>query len=108
MLEILDRTGRFRLTNILAPGAMGTSRPVAPNATTEGQAENSGGGADPAGTRASPERDLAGEISGGRCGGPAVPDALMVVRWGAGEGRRYGFENRQRGFMWGQMWRSVV
>jgi hypothetical protein len=35
-----NKTARFPLTNILAPGAMGTSDQVAPNETTEGQAEN--------------------------------------------------------------------
>lgn len=38
VLVFLEQDGQ--LTNILAPGAMGTSGQVAPNATTEGQAEN--------------------------------------------------------------------
>jgi outer membrane protein OmpA-like peptidoglycan-associated protein len=40
VLAILEQDGQVPLTNILAPGAMGTSDQVAPNATTEGQAEN--------------------------------------------------------------------
>jgi outer membrane protein OmpA-like peptidoglycan-associated protein len=40
VLAFLDQDGKIPLTNILAPGAMGTSNQVAPNATTEGQAEN--------------------------------------------------------------------
>ena len=40
VLEFLEQNGKIPLTNILAPGAMGTSDQVAPNATTEGQAEN--------------------------------------------------------------------
>lgn len=40
VLAFLEQNGKIPLTNILAPGAMGTSEQVAPNATTEGQAEN--------------------------------------------------------------------
>jgi OOP family OmpA-OmpF porin len=40
VLAYLEQDGKIPLTNILAPGAMGTSDQVAPNATTEGQAEN--------------------------------------------------------------------
>ena len=35
-----EQQGQIPLTNILAPGAMGTSRQVAPDTTAEGQAEN--------------------------------------------------------------------
>jgi outer membrane protein OmpA-like peptidoglycan-associated protein len=38
--EFLEQDGQIPLTNILAPGAMGTSRQVAPDTTAEGQAEN--------------------------------------------------------------------
>ena len=38
--EFLEQEGRIPLTNILATGAMGTSRQVAPDTTAEGQAEN--------------------------------------------------------------------
>jgi len=38
--EFLEQEGRIPLTNILAPGAMGTSRQVASDTTAEGQAEN--------------------------------------------------------------------
>src|SRR5208283_210654 len=38
--ELLEQQGGIPLTNILAPGAMGTSRQVAPDTTAEGQAEN--------------------------------------------------------------------
>ena len=38
--EFLEQEGQVPLTNILAPGAMGTSRQVAPDSTAEGQAEN--------------------------------------------------------------------
>jgi outer membrane protein OmpA-like peptidoglycan-associated protein len=38
--EFLEQQGQIPLTNILAPGAMGTSRQVAPDTTAEGQAEN--------------------------------------------------------------------
>jgi outer membrane protein OmpA-like peptidoglycan-associated protein len=38
--EFLEQKGGIPLTNILAPGAMGTSKQVAPDNTTEGQAEN--------------------------------------------------------------------
>ena len=40
VLAFLEQDGKIPLTNILAPGAMGTSEQVAPNATTEGQADN--------------------------------------------------------------------
>src|SRR5271163_4036921 len=36
----LEQQGHIPLTNMLAPGAMGTSRQVAPDTTAEGQAEN--------------------------------------------------------------------
>ena len=36
----LEQQGQIPLTNILAPGAMGASRQVAPDTTAEGQAEN--------------------------------------------------------------------
>jgi outer membrane protein OmpA-like peptidoglycan-associated protein len=36
----LEQQGQIPLTNILAPGAMGTSKQVAPDTTAEGQAEN--------------------------------------------------------------------
>jgi OmpA-OmpF porin, OOP family len=38
--EFLEQQGNIPLTNMLAPGAMGTSKQVAPDATVEGQAEN--------------------------------------------------------------------
>jgi OOP family OmpA-OmpF porin len=38
--DFLEQQGQIPLTNILAPGAMGTSRQVAPDTSTEGQAEN--------------------------------------------------------------------
>jgi outer membrane protein OmpA-like peptidoglycan-associated protein len=38
--DFLDQQCHIPLTNILAPGAMGTSRQVAPDTTVEGQAEN--------------------------------------------------------------------
>jgi len=38
--EFLEQQGRIPLTNILAPGAMGTARQVAPDNTAEGQADN--------------------------------------------------------------------
>jgi outer membrane protein OmpA-like peptidoglycan-associated protein len=38
--EFLEQQGQIPLTNILAPGAMGTSRQIAPDTTSEGQAEN--------------------------------------------------------------------
>jgi len=38
--EFLEQQGQIPLTNILAPGAMGTSRQVAPDNSAEGQAEN--------------------------------------------------------------------
>jgi OOP family OmpA-OmpF porin len=36
----LEQEGKIPLTNMLAPGAMGTSKQVAPDSTAEGQAEN--------------------------------------------------------------------
>jgi OmpA-OmpF porin, OOP family len=38
--DFLEQQGNIPLTNILAPGAMGTSRQVAPDTTAEGQADN--------------------------------------------------------------------
>ena len=38
--DFLEQQAQIPLTNILAPGAMGTSRQVAPDTTVEGQAEN--------------------------------------------------------------------
>jgi len=38
--DFLEQQGQIPLTNILAPGAMGTSRQVASDSTAEGQAEN--------------------------------------------------------------------
>jgi len=38
--SFLEQQGQIPLTNILAPGAMGTSKQVAPDTTAEGQAEN--------------------------------------------------------------------
>jgi OOP family OmpA-OmpF porin len=38
--DFLEQQGHIPLTNILAPGAMGASRQVAPDNTAEGQAEN--------------------------------------------------------------------
>ena len=38
--NFLEQQAQIPLTNILAPGAMGTSRQVAPDTTAEGQAEN--------------------------------------------------------------------
>ncbi len=38
--EFLEQQGKIPLTNMLAPGAMGTTNQVAPDATMEGQAEN--------------------------------------------------------------------
>jgi outer membrane protein OmpA-like peptidoglycan-associated protein len=38
--DFLEQQGHIPLTNMLAPGAMGTSRQVAPDTTTEGQADN--------------------------------------------------------------------
>jgi len=40
VLEFLEQQANVPLTNVLAPGAMGTSQQVAPDATAEGQAEN--------------------------------------------------------------------
>lgn len=38
--NFLEQQGQIPLTNMLAPGAMGTSRQVAPDTSAEGQAEN--------------------------------------------------------------------
>jgi len=38
--DFLEQQGHIPLTNMLAPGAMGTSQQVAPDTSTEGQAEN--------------------------------------------------------------------
>ena len=38
--NFLEQQGQIPLTNILSPGAMGTSHQVAPDTTSEGQAEN--------------------------------------------------------------------
>jgi len=38
--DFLQQQGHIPLTNILAPGAMGTSRQIAPDTTSEGQADN--------------------------------------------------------------------
>lgn len=38
--DFLEQQGQIPLTNILAPGAMGTSKQVAPDTSVEGQAEN--------------------------------------------------------------------
>jgi OOP family OmpA-OmpF porin len=38
--DFLEQQGQIPLTNILAPGAMGTVRQVAPDTTAEGQADN--------------------------------------------------------------------
>jgi OmpA-OmpF porin, OOP family len=38
--DFLDQQCRIPMTNVLAPGAMGTSRQVASDTTAEGQAEN--------------------------------------------------------------------
>lgn len=38
--EFLEQQGRIPLTNLLAPGAMGTARQIAPDTTAEGQADN--------------------------------------------------------------------
>jgi len=38
--DFLEQQGHVPLTHILAPGAMGTSRQVAPDTTSEGQADN--------------------------------------------------------------------
>jgi OmpA-OmpF porin, OOP family len=40
VLAILEQDGNIPLTNVLAPGAMGTSSQVAPDSTAEGQAQN--------------------------------------------------------------------
>jgi outer membrane protein OmpA-like peptidoglycan-associated protein len=40
VIDILEQQGGIPLTNVLAPGAMGTSNQVAPDNTAEGQAEN--------------------------------------------------------------------
>jgi OmpA-OmpF porin, OOP family len=38
--DFLEQQGKIPLTNMLAPGAMGTSKQIAPDTTVEGQAEN--------------------------------------------------------------------
>jgi OmpA-OmpF porin, OOP family len=38
--NFMEQEGKIPLTNMLAPGAMGTSQQVAPDSTAEGQAEN--------------------------------------------------------------------
>lgn len=40
VVDFLEQSGGIPLTNILAPGAMGTSKQIAPDTTAEGQAEN--------------------------------------------------------------------
>jgi OmpA-OmpF porin, OOP family len=40
VLAIMEQDGNIPLTNVLAPGAMGTSGQVAPDTTAEGQAQN--------------------------------------------------------------------
>src|SRR5450755_1774793 len=40
VVDFLEQKGGIPLTNMLAPGAMGTSKQVAPDKTAEGQAEN--------------------------------------------------------------------
>ncbi len=40
VVDFLEQKGGIPLTNVLAPGAMGTSKQVAPDNTIEGQAEN--------------------------------------------------------------------
>jgi outer membrane protein OmpA-like peptidoglycan-associated protein len=40
VIDFLEQKGGIPLTNVLAPGAMGTSKQVAPDNTSEGQAEN--------------------------------------------------------------------
>jgi outer membrane protein OmpA-like peptidoglycan-associated protein len=40
VIDFLEQQGGIPLTNVLAPGAMGTSKQVASDATAEGQAEN--------------------------------------------------------------------
>ena len=40
VVDFLEQQGGIPLTNMLAPGAMGTSKQVAPDSTVEGQAEN--------------------------------------------------------------------
>ena len=40
VVQIVEQQGGIPLTNMLAPGAMGTSQQVAPDTTSEGQAEN--------------------------------------------------------------------
>ena len=40
VIDFLEQQGGIPLTNVLAPGAMGTSKQIAPDNTTEGQAEN--------------------------------------------------------------------
>jgi OOP family OmpA-OmpF porin len=38
--QFLEQSANVPLTNMLAPGAMGTANQVAPDSTSEGQAEN--------------------------------------------------------------------
>lgn len=40
VVEVLEQQGGIPLTNMLAPGAMSTSRQIAPDTSAEGQAEN--------------------------------------------------------------------
>jgi len=40
VLDFLEQQGGIPMTNVLAPGAMGTSQQVAPDTSAEGQAEN--------------------------------------------------------------------
>ena len=40
VIDFIEQKGGIPLTNVLAPGAMGTADQVAPDSTTEGQAEN--------------------------------------------------------------------
>ena len=40
VIDFLEQQGGIPLTSMLAPGAMGTSKQVAPDNTAEGQAEN--------------------------------------------------------------------
>jgi len=42
VIDILEQQGGIPLTKVLAPGAMGTSKQVAPDNTAEGQAESQG------------------------------------------------------------------
>ena len=40
MTNLFEQQGQIPLTNMLAPGAMGTSKQVAPDTSAEGQADN--------------------------------------------------------------------